>query len=137
MAEPRVIKTYERNGKELGTLIERVSKDFDIQSGKFVVKRYREFETNMGEFDAVELVRELSPREKIHMKTSAYPVFRLLQHFRINPDDYVEDADIAIYVANERYRNLSDLSHGDHRAYELVKQRGLEKKLFPELQEAD
>ncbi len=97
----------------------------------------REFQTDFEEFDALDLVRRMSPEDRIHMKRNAYGVHKLLEHFGINPGDCVEDADLVIYVADKGYKRLSQLCRYDRQAWKLVKQRGLAKKLFPGLQPAD
>ena len=76
----------------------------------------------------------MSLKAKVHMRHDAYAVYRLLESRGLDPDDYVENEDIMIHVANRGYSNLTELNRGDHRAWELVKQRGLEDELFQDFQ---
>ena len=120
MTEKKLIRVYNYQGKEIGELVE-------MGSGE---RKEREFRTELTDNDVIDFVREMKPETKVHMKHNAYGIYRLLQHFGINPDDYVDNEDIMIYVANKGYKSLTELNHGDKRAWELVKQRDLEAELF-------
>tara|TARA_Y100000310_G_scaffold326837_1_gene392289 strand:- start:14075 stop:14494 length:420 start_codon:yes stop_codon:yes gene_type:complete len=122
-----LIRLYSHEGRTLGALVE-----VDDEMGR----KRREFRTNYSEYDAMDIAEGLDSEVKVHMKSKAYAVHRLLQNFDINPDDYVDDEDVIIHVANKGYKNLTELFHGDRRAWKLVKRRRLERDLFPELQPA-
>ena len=129
----RVIRTYELEGKVLGNVYEVPRYEFPAEDfRKVVVKRGREFrpEPGINEFDIVDLIEDLSPSERVHLKTSVYPLYRLLEHFNLNPDDYVSDEDAMIHIADRGYKNLTELNRSDFRAWELVNQRKLEEQLF-------
>jgi len=126
MKDEKTIRTYNYQGRELGRLVQS-------ETGEF---RGREFRTDLSVYEAIDLVREMSPEAKVHMRHDAYAVHRLLEAHGLNPDDYVDDEDVMVHVANRGYKNLTELNHGDHRAWELVKQRGLEKDLFKDFQPA-
>ncbi|MEK6952841.1 MAG: hypothetical protein AABX29_07540 [Nanoarchaeota archaeon] len=136
METPKIIRNYEHEGEVVGRLVEYPTVKLNQRTGQFVSAVERKFETELGEFDVLDLVMELDPEKRIHMKTNAYGLYKLLQHYGIDPDDYIDDETVIIHCADRGYRNLSDLCRGDHRAWELVKQRGLAGKLFPELQPA-
>ena len=121
--DPRIIKTFEYQGTHLGELV-----DYGTS---------REFVPKLGEFEAIDLVQEMPARDKIHMRHTAYAVFRLLEHYAITPEDYIDDEDIAIHVADLGVHNLTDLNHKDYRAWELVQQRGLSDKLFSKQEPSD
>ncbi len=123
------IRDYEYKGRVVGAIWEKIDPETRF--------RIRYFVPELEEFEAIDLVREMDLEDKIHMKHNAYGVFRLLEYYRMNPDDYVEDEDIVIYVADNGYKTLTELNHKDIRAWQLVHQRGLEGKLFPELQPVD
>jgi len=122
MANAKVVRTYEYQGIELGKLLE------------FGAGHSRVFRTDLSIYDAIDLVRKMSPGERVHMKYDAYGVYRLLEAHELNPDDYVDNEDIMIHVANRGYRTLTELNHGDRRAWKLVRQRGLENELFQDFQ---
>lgn len=118
MEPERVVKEYDFKGIQVGELVESLT------------TRARYFRTLLSSIEAIDLVLEMSPEQRVHMKHSAYGVYRLLQHHELNPDDYVSDEDIMITAANKGLTNLTQLNRGDHRAWELTKQRSLEKELF-------
>ena len=120
MAKEKILRKYSHQGQELGCLVE-----FGI--GKY---KDREFRTDLSEYDAIDLVNSMSPEEKIHMKHNAFAVHRLLESYGINPDDYINNEDILVHIANKGYKTLTELNKGDNRAWRLVKQRGLEEELF-------
>ena len=60
-------------------------------------------------------------------------MYKVLKYLGINLDDYITDEDLVIYVADEGYKNLTQLLSGDHKVWKLIKQWGLEKYLFPQL----
>ena len=119
MAE-RIVRTYEYKGIELGQLVE-------YGSGEF---RTREFRPNLSEYEAIDLLREMDSEDKVHMKHRAYAVHRLLEEHGLKPDDYIDNEDVMVHIANCGYKNLTELNRGDPRAWKLVKQRGLEDELF-------
>ncbi len=124
MANERVLQTYEYQGREVGKLVV-------CGSGQF---RGKEFQTDLSEYDAIDLVREMPPETKVHMRRDAQAVYILLKNYELSPNDYVDNEDIMVHVANRGYRNLTELNRGDHRAWELVKKRGLEAELFQDFQ---
>ena len=129
----RVIKTYEFEGETLGKIYEvpyygSPAKPF----GKVIVKRVKEFrfEPEINEFSIIDLLQDLSPSERMHLKTSANTIYQLFKHININPNTYLSDEDIMIHVADRGYKNLTELNRQDHKAWKLVKERGLEERLF-------
>ncbi len=123
MTDEKIIRTYEFDGEELGRLVY-------LEGGQ------REFRTDFTESEAIDLVGRLPPEVKVHMKSDAYAVYRLLQSFGINPDNYVDNEDVLIYVAGRGYRTLGALNRNDRRVRELVKRRGLERELLQAFQQA-
>jgi len=75
---------------------------------------------------------EMGPEHRIHLRSEAYGVYRALQALQCNPDDFVSDEDIAIYVMQLGAHSLTQLYRKDHRAWELVKQRNLASIIFQE-----
>ena len=130
MENEEIIRKFEYNGKEIGFLVEGTKGVINKRTDNLNKRKCREFKTDIGELEAIDLVGEMIPEDKIHMKTQAYAIFRLLEYHKINPDDYINDTDVMIHVANIGCQNLTDVYHNDHRAWELVKQRGLEGQLF-------
>ena len=126
------IRDYKFNDQIVGTLIEEDSFRYNPVTGNNNKIRVRRLETELSEFAVIDMVEDLTPAERVHLKIDAYPLFRLLEHYEINPDDYVSDEDVLIHIANRRYKSLTELNRQDHRAWELVKQRGLGKQLFIE-----
>jgi hypothetical protein len=123
MAKEKVVRTYEYQGRELGKLVE-------VGIGQH---KSREFQTDLSEYEAMNLVYEMPAADQVHMRHQAHAVHRLLESFGQKPDDYVDNEVIMIHVANEGYTTLTELNRGDHRAWELVKQRGLEDELFQDV----
>jgi hypothetical protein len=130
----RLIEGYDPIGPTNQSSVERTFKIGNRVIGYLIKKKNPEssntFLPNVDEFTAIEIARRLSPREKVHMKSDVLGVYKLLKHYGIDPDDFIDDEDIGIYVAERGYKTLSELSYGDHRARELVKERGLEKEIF-------
>ncbi len=124
MGNDRIVRIYQYKGKELGKLIE-------FGTGSF---RDREFRADLTEYEAIDLVNNMSPTERVHMKHNAYAVYRLLESYGLNPDDYVNDEDVMIHVTDKGYKTLTELARGDHRAWELIIHRSLEKELFEAFQ---
>lgn len=52
-------------------------------------------------------------------------------------DNYVNDAELVTYVLNLECRNLTELRDTDEEVWRLVCERGLDSKVYPELQEPD
>lgn len=130
MEDETIIRTFEYNGKEIGCIVEGMNSMVNPKTNNLNKKRCRAFRTDLTGFEAIDLFNEMPPKDKIHIQHDAYGVFRLLMHHQINPDDYIENEDIMIHITNIGYKNLTEIYHNDHRAWELVKQRGLEGELF-------
>jgi len=94
-------------------------------------KKYREFTTDLEETDLREILREMPVEDKVHMKARAYGLHLALELFDVYEEDYLTDEDLAIHVLTSGFHNLTELSK-DKRARQLVKDRGLERKLFSE-----
>ena len=75
------------------------------------------------EFGLQDLLREMPVSDKIHIKTRAPDVLRLVKAFCIPEETYLTDEDLAIYCAIQGYRNQSELNRGDHHAWELIRNR--------------
>tara|TARA_B100001971_G_C17990203_1_gene431922 strand:+ start:158 stop:601 length:444 start_codon:yes stop_codon:yes gene_type:complete len=115
------VKTYTYNGEEIGRLVRFVGGE-------------TQFQTNRSEFDAISLVCDMPLEVKVHMRHKAHAVCRVLEYYGIDPNSYLDNEDILIYVANKGYKSLTALYRGDNRAWKLVKQRGLEDELFQSFQ---
>src|SRR3989344_7831588 len=105
MGTPKIIRNYEHAGKVVGKLVEYPAIKLNPVTNQFVSTTERRFETELGEFNVVDLVRELEPEDRVHMKTKAYGLYRTLQHFEINPDDYIDDEDLVIHCMNKGYKS--------------------------------
>ena len=125
--EEYTVRTFDYQGEVLGKIVSFIDK----KEQSFFNKGYRkrEFRPSIDEFAAIDLVREMPLADKIHMRHNAYAVHRLLESYGINPDDYVDNEDIMLHIAEQGINNLTKLNHNDKRAWKLVKQRGLEDEL--------
>ncbi len=94
--------------------------------GKITVKT----EPFKSEQETRDLIREMSPSQKINMKERAYPVYRLCEMFEITPEQYLFAEDIMIYIANRGYKNLTEVVHNDPKVAGLIKQMELEGEVF-------
>lgn len=118
------IREYEYLGRIIGRVL-------DYGQGE------REFVTDLTEMNAVDLIQDMPIRHKIRMRSEAFGVLKLAQHFRIPIDSYLTNEDLAIYIMGLGCQNLTELNHTDQRAWQLLHDRGLAKKFFPDLIESD
>jgi hypothetical protein len=121
----KIIAKYKYAGKDIG---------------KYVQYNHlgdRELQTDISEFEAEDLLANMPIEDKIHIRTKALGVLRLAEHYGLNPNDYLSDTDLVTYVVDNGYKSLTDLNRSDRNAWALVRTRGLEIKLFPELKESD
>lgn len=137
----RAVTTLSYEGKEIGKIVE-IATRYKLESPPEIspetkTEIRREFETELSASEAMDLAYELSIEDRIHMRKNAYPIFRLVQFHESNPEDYLSNEEIVIFAAELGCKNLTELFRKDHRTWELVKQRELERKLFPELKPAD
>jgi len=134
--EHEVVKTYEHGGIELGGVVKTTSRTLNFNN-RYEAFVSEEFVPLVSDLDASVLAEELSPSERVHMKTKAPGLYGFLEQLGVDPKLYVSDEDIVLHVADSGYRNLTELNRGDKKTWELVKERGLVSKLFPELQPSE
>lgn len=131
-----VVTEYEHKGLKLGEMVETRTKQLDLD-GRYRTYAEREFVPLVTDVDASVLAEDLSPSERLHMRTKAPGLYGFLGQLGVDPSLYISDEDIVIHVADSGYNNLTELNRGDKRAWELVRERGLVSKLFPVLQPSD
>ena len=104
----------------------------DVIVGRlFIGIEEREFVSELTDLELEELVKEMDVGERIHMYAKAYGVYRALRSYHLDPNFYVDDSELVLYVVGLGCRNLSELNHKDRKAWELVRKRSLASKLFP------
>jgi len=113
----RIVKTIIYEGREIG---------------RICTNRWEErtVEADLSETELIDLVQNLDPTERIHLRSRAFPLYFLMTAYELDPKDFVTDDDIAISVLDGGYRNKTDLWRRDPALRKLVKERGLEDKLF-------
>ena len=114
----KTVKKHEYMGKQIGRTI--------VREGTSFGERYREtsFETDLSESELGDLLNEMPITDKIHVKTRVPELYAALKAFRIDEEDYLIDSDLAIYVLERGFKNLSELNRGDKRVWDLIRSRG-------------
>ncbi len=123
MPKRKTIRTYKYQGRSIGTVMQE-------EDGK------RTFEPSLTEYETLDLIENMEPQDRVHMRYRHYGVFRLLENYGHTPNDCIDTTDIVICAADCSARSLTELNRRDRRVWELVRQRGLAKMLFPELNDA-
>lgn len=132
-----IIKTYQYQGRELGKEVESTV-PYINDCGKVVrFRRRREFQPELGEFETLDLLKEMLPEERIHLQVTYAGVYRLVTYFGIEPEDYISDEDLIIYVANLSKRKQKKLDYDEPQVWKMIQQRGLEERIFSELGQRD
>jgi hypothetical protein len=124
----KVIREYVYMGRSIGKVVENTPNSVQRVYGG---KKHIEFSTELDETELREILQEMPVDDKIHMKNRAYGLHLALGLFGVHEEDYLTDEDLAIYVLTKGFNGLTELNHKDKRAWHLVKDRGLEGKLFP------
>lgn len=93
-------------------------------------------ESALSEWEVIDAINDMDPQEKIGIYDLYPDLIRVISHYRINPNEYITDEDIVIYVVDKGYRSIGELSIKEMRVREMVKKRGLEDRIFPRLQPA-
>ncbi|PIN88156.1 hypothetical protein COV12_00015 [Candidatus Woesearchaeota archaeon CG10_big_fil_rev_8_21_14_0_10_32_24] len=117
----KILAQYSYQGREIGKLVQ-----YNDLGDK-------ELRTDLTLSDAEQLLWDMPVVDKMHIQKRAYGVLKLAEHHRLNPIEYIDNAEVMDYVLENGYKNLNELNRGDRRAWELVRERGLVAKLFPEL----
>ncbi len=93
-------------------------------------------ESALSEWEVIDAINDMDPQEKIGIYDLYPDLIRVISHYRINPNEYITDEDIVIYVVDKGYRSIAELSIKERRVWEMVKKRELEDRFFPRLQSA-
>lgn len=137
----RIIHEYEYNGRNIGRIIEYTRESFlgtrtnPRTGGEEIVRekgKSRGFQCDLSEGELREILEEMPIGDKIHMKSRVYGLYAALGLFGVEDDrEYITDEELGMYVRERGFNTLTELNHGDHRAWHMVKSRGLEKVFFP------
>lgn len=132
MENDKIVRRYSYNGSLCGELVSSYKLESFEGVGTWRVPA-NIFRPIMSEHDALNFVETMSVVDKIHMRKKAYGLWKLLQHYGVNPDDCVLEEDIAINALENGCHNSSDLFRKDRKTWKLAKQRGILEDLFLDL----
>ncbi len=98
-----------------------------------VVERSRfgtEYIALIPEFDLLDLISGLEPSERINLRKNERGLYETLRGHNIDPDAIISNPDLAVFVLDNNCRNLTQTYRKSYRAWKLIKERGLEEKIF-------
>ena len=117
-------RIYEYDGIRLGSLVFEPKYDGNYHYIN------REFIPERSEYELMDIINEMSPEERIFMRRRAFGVYKLLEYYGLNLNDFISNEDILINAINRDCRNMTELNHKNKRLWKLIKERGLEEELF-------
>jgi len=93
------------------------------------------FEPELDSNETIDFLTEIDIGIRVHLQRLAPALYRLVHHHGLEPDDYINRYEAALYAA-EHFQSRQDVHDHATLVWKILHSHRLEKKVFPELQPA-